>query len=79
MKVSLINSIDETNRSRRYASQPKSEIISEPTQNKLHAYEIDWVHINITTTEATKYPNFTKIERTQQSILDFFGKPVQTK
>ena len=70
-KVSLINSIDETNQSRRYASQPKSEIISELTQNKLHAYEIDWAYINITTTEAMEYPNFTKIERTQQSILDF--------
>ena len=36
-KVLLINSINETNQSRRCASQPKSEIISESTQNKLHA------------------------------------------
>ena len=61
-KVSLINSIDETNRRQRYASQPKSEIISESTQNKLHAYKIDWADINITTAEAMKYPNFTKIK-----------------
>jgi hypothetical protein len=73
MKVSLINSIDETNRRQRYASQPKSEIISESTQNKLHAYKIDWADINITTAEAMKYPNFTKIKRTQQSILDFLA------
>ena len=61
-KVSLINSIDETNQSRRYTSQPKSGIIFESTQNKLHAYKIDWVDINITTAEAMKYSNFTKIK-----------------
>ena len=72
-KVSLINSIDETNQSRRYTSQPKSGIIFESTQNKLHAYKIDWADINITTAEAMKYPNFTKIKRTQQSILDFLA------
>ena len=72
-KVSLINSNEETNRVQRYDSQPKRELKSEPASNKLHAYEIDWVDIKITTTEDMKYPNFTKIEQTQQSILNFGG------
>ncbi len=56
----------------------KTELQSEPASNKLHAFEIDWIDENVTTSEAMKYPHFTKIKQTQQNILNFFGEPIQT-
>ena len=52
---------------------PKVRVFLNQHRNKLHAYEIDWADINITTAEAMKYPNFTKIKQTQQSILNFLA------
>jgi hypothetical protein len=45
----------------------------EPASNKLNAFKIDWINENVTTSEAMKYPHFTKIKRTQQNILNFLA------
>jgi hypothetical protein len=45
----------------------------ELASNKLNAFEIDWIDENVTTSEAMKYPHFTKIKQTQLSILNFLA------
>jgi hypothetical protein len=60
----------------------KTELQSEPASNKLNAFEIDWIDENVTTSEAMKYPHFTKIKRTQQNILNILAnqfKPCDIK
>ncbi len=51
----------------------KTELQSEPASNKLHAFKIDWIDENVTTSEAMKYPHFTKIKPTKQNILNFLA------
>jgi hypothetical protein len=51
----------------------KTELQSEPASNKLNAFEIDWINENVTTSEAMKYPHFTKIKQTKQNILNFLA------
>ena len=51
----------------------KTELQSEPASNKMHAFKIDWIDENVTTSEAMNYPHFTKIKRTQQNILNFLA------
>ncbi len=51
----------------------KEELRLEPASNKLNASEIDWIDENVTTSEAMKYPHFTKIKQTKQNILNFLA------
>jgi hypothetical protein len=67
-KVSHLNSPEKTIQTRTNYSQTKTELQSEPASNKLHAFEIDWIDENVTTSEAMKYPHFTKIKQTQRII-----------
>jgi hypothetical protein len=68
MKVSPLNSPKKTIRTQANYSQTKTELQSEPASNKLHVFEIDWIDENVTTSEAMKYPHFTKIKQTQRII-----------
>jgi hypothetical protein len=81
-KVSPLNSPEKTFRVQSNDSIMKSELQTEPVPNKLNTYEIDWTDKNITTAEAKKYSQFTKIKRTQQDILFFLAnqfKPCDIK
>ncbi len=51
----------------------KTELQLEPAYNKLNAFKNDWIDENITTSEAMKYPHFTKIKQTQQNILNYLA------
>ncbi len=72
-KVSPLNSPKKTIRTRTNYSQTKTELKSEPASNKLHALKIDWIDENVTTSEAMKYPHFTKIKQTQHNILNLLA------
>jgi hypothetical protein len=74
MKVSPLNPPKKTIRPQTNYSQMKTELQLEPASNKLNAFKIDWIDENVTTSEAMKYPHFTKIKRTQQNILNFLVK-----
>ncbi len=73
MKVSPLNSPEKTIWTWTNYSQTKTELQSEPASNKLHAFKIDWIDENVTTSEAMKYPHFTKIKSTKQNILNFLA------
>ncbi len=71
-KVSPLNSPEKTIRTQTNYSQTKTELQSEPESKKLHAFKTDWIDENVTTSEAMKYPHFTKIKPTKQNILNFW-------
>jgi hypothetical protein len=72
-KISPLNSPEKTILTQTNYGQTKTELQSEPESNKLHAFEIDWINENVTTSEAMKYPHFTKIKPTKQNILNFLA------
>jgi hypothetical protein len=72
-KVSPLYSPEKTIRTRTNYGQTKTELQSEPAYNKLHAFEIDWIDENVTTSEAMKYPHFTKIKPTKKNILNLLA------
>ncbi len=72
-KVSPLNSPEKTIQTWTNYSQTKTELQSEPASNKLHAFKIDWIDENVTTSEAMKYPHFTRIKPTKQNIFNFLA------
>ncbi len=71
-KVSPLNSPKKTIRTWTNYSQTKTELKSEPASNKLHAFKIDWIDENVTTSEAMNIHILQKSNRQNKTFLTFW-------